>query len=201
MGLIMKIARSISATILVTVLALAPVAANAAEADELEAWEALRTGEAVLMLRHALAPGTGDPAGFDLDDCSTQRNLKEEGRRQARAWHRLLEEREIDEARMFSSQWCRCLETAREMAMGEVTEWPMLNSFFRNRQDGPDQTRQTIDRVNRMKTGAPVIMVSHQVNITALAGIFPASNEGLIIALPLSEDPTVLARVAPPNER
>jgi broad specificity phosphatase PhoE len=149
------------------------------------------------MLRHALAPGTGDPADFELYDCSTQRNLNDTGREQARAWKPFLAEHGITEARVFSSQWCRCMDTAREMAMGEVTEWPSLNSFFRNRGDGPAQTRQTIALVNQLDSGAPVILVSHQVNITALTGIFPSSNEGVIISLPLSEEPTILARVSP----
>ncbi len=81
--------------------------------------------------------------------------------------------------------------------MGPVTEWPALNSFFRNRGDGPQQTRETIKLVNSLGQGAPVLMVSHQVNVTALTGIFPASNEGVILALPLSENPDILARVAP----
>lgn len=162
-----------------------------------QAWEALRDGQAVLMLRHALAPGTGDPADFELYDCSTQRNLNDTGREQARAWKPFLAEHGITEARVFSSQWCRCMDTAREMAMGEVIEWPSLNSFFRNRGDGPAQTQQTIALVNQMDSGAPVILVSHQVNITALTGIFPSSNEGVIIGLPLSEEPTILARVSP----
>lgn len=162
-----------------------------------QAWEALRDGRAVLMLRHALAPGTGDPADFELYDCSTQRNLNDTGREQARAWKPFLAEHGVNEARVFSSQWCRCMDTAREMAMGEVIEWPSLNSFFRNRGDGPTQTRQTITLVNQLEEGAPVILVSHQVNITGLTGIFPSSNEGVIIALPLSEAPRVLARVSP----
>ncbi len=162
-----------------------------------QAWEALRDGRAVLMLRHALAPGTGDPADFELYDCSTQRNLNDTGREQARAWKPFLAEHGVTEARVFSSQWCRCMDTAREIAMGEVIEWPSLNSFFRNRGDGPAQTRQTIALVNQLDSGAPVILVSHQVNITALTGIFPSSNEGVIISLPLSEEPTILARVSP----
>ena len=166
-------------------------------ASERDAWTALKEGRAVLMLRHALAPGTGDPAGFTLRDCSTQRNLNDTGREQARAWKAFLAEHGIDEARVFSSQWCRCLETAQEMNMGPVTEWPALNSFFRSRDDGPEQTRETIKLVNSLGQGAPVLMVSHQVNVTALTGIFPASNEGVILALPLSESPDILARVAP----
>lgn len=170
--------------------------AFAAEANA-EAWDALRQGQAILMLRHALAPGTGDPANFDINDCSTQRNLNDTGRGQARAWKPFLADHGIAEARVFSSQWCRCMDTARGMNMGEVTEWPSLNSFFGNRGDGPAQTRKTIALVNQLEAGAPVILVSHQVNTTALTGVFPSSNEGVIVALPLSDDPRVLARVSP----
>ena len=162
-----------------------------------EAWEALRDGRAVLILRHALAPGTGDPTGFDINDCSTQRNLNDTGRAQAGAWKSFLEGHGITEARVFSSQWCRCLDTARGMNVGEVTKWPSLNSFFGNRGKGPLQARQTISLVNELEAGAPVILVSHQVNTTALTGVYPSSNEGVILALPLSESPTVLARVSP----
>ncbi|MBY6103662.1 histidine phosphatase family protein [Marinobacter nauticus] len=173
------------------------LAASPLSASDSSAWTALKEGRAVLMLRHALAPGTGDPAGFVLGDCGTQRNLNDTGRGQARAWKAFLAEHGIDEARVFSSQWCRCLETAQEMNMGPVSEWPPLNSFFRSRDDGPEQTRETIKLVNSLGQGAPVVMVSHQVNVTALTGIFPASNEGVILALPLSENPDILARVAP----
>jgi len=161
------------------------------------AWQALKAGEAVLILRHALAPGTGDPADFTLGDCSTQRNLNDTGREQARAWKPFLAQQGINEARVFTSQWCRTRETAEAMNMGPVSDMPSLNSFFRDRQQGPKQTRQTIERVNELDHGAPVILVSHQVNITALAGIFPASNEGVILALPLSDNPRILARVTP----
>ena len=179
---------------LLMVFSASPVGSTASDID---AWTALREGRAVLMMRHALAPGTGDPGGFDVNDCSTQRNLNSVGREQARSWKPFLASRGITEARVFSSQWCRCMDTAREMDMGEVTEWPALNSFFRNRGDGDTQTRQTIALVNELEPGAAVILVSHQVNVTALTGVFPASNEGVILALPLSENPTVLARVSP----
>lgn len=190
-------ARMISAAFLALLMGAILMAPHVAKADQAAAWQALRGGEAVLMLRHALAPGTGDPANFQLGDCSTQRNLNDIGREQARAWKPFLAVHGITDARIFSSQWCRCMETATGMNLGKVTEWPPLNSFFRNRGDGPAQTRQTIKQVNGLEDGAPVILVSHQVNITALAGIFPASNEGVILALPLSEKPRVLARVTP----
>ncbi len=161
------------------------------------AWKALREGDAVLMMRHALAPGTGDPVGFKLGDCSTQRNLNDAGQQQARAWKPFLAERGITDARVFSSQWCRCMDTAMEMNVGEVSEWPSLNSFFQDRGNRSGQTLEVIAGVNAMPAGPPVILVSHQVNTTALTGIFPSSNEGVIIALPLSGSPEVLARVSP----
>ncbi|MBW7472686.1 histidine phosphatase family protein [Marinobacter sp. F4218] len=187
------ISKGLALGILVLVLSLPAAASD----NNGSAWQALRDGEAILMMRHALAPGTGDPANFQLDDCSTQRNLNETGREQARAWKTFLAEHGITGARVYSSQWCRCMDTATEMNVGEVTGWPPLNSFFQNRSSGPRQTRETIEGVNAMADGAPIILVSHQVNTTALTGIYPASNEGVIIALPLSDSPEILARVAP----
>ncbi|MDF0752001.1 histidine phosphatase family protein [Marinobacter sp. 71-i] len=190
---------SVSTVLFALVLGLVPFFAGTAHANESEAWEALREGRAVLMLRHALAPGTGDPANFDVDDCSTQRNLNDTGRQQARAWKPFLAEQGIDKARVFSSQWCRCLDTAREMDVGPVEEMQSLNSFFGNRGYEAMQTSQTIAIVNELEPGPPVILVSHQVNITALADVFPSSSEGVVMALPLSENPTILARVSPEN--
>jgi hypothetical protein len=87
----------------------------------------------VVALRHALAPGTGDPPGFVLDDCSTQRNLDGRGRDQARAMGERLREAGLGDAAVFSSRWCRCLETARLLALGPVTPLPALDSFFGRR--------------------------------------------------------------------
>lgn len=185
--------RTFCCALLSLVISLPVLAAD----DSAGAWAALREGRAVIMMRHALAPGTGDPVRFELGDCSTQRNLNTEGREQARLWKPFLAEHGIDEARVYSSQWCRCMDTATEMNMGEVTDWPPLNSFFQNRSEGPRQTRETIEGVNDMGEGAPIILVSHQVNTTALTGVYPASNEGVIIALPLSDAPEILARVSP----
>lgn len=182
----------ISGLALLMVLAMRP-----AIADEAEAWQALRDDRAVLMLRHALAPGTGDPANFELDDCSTQRDLNAQGRAQARAWNGLLARQGIKKARVYSSQWCRCRHTAEEMDIGPVIDWPPLNSFFGGQGDGEQQTRQIIAAVNALDEGLPVVLVTHQVNITRLTGIYPSSNEGVILSLPLSESPTIFARVSP----
>ena len=98
------------------------------------ALDRLRNGN-VLLLRHAIAPGFGDPAGFRIDDCSTQRNLSEAGRQQARAIGAWLRARGISRAKVYSSQWCRCLETARLLNLGPVTQLPALNSFFESPDD------------------------------------------------------------------
>ncbi|MDX1541772.1 MAG: histidine phosphatase family protein, partial [Geminicoccaceae bacterium] len=121
---------------------------KAAAADEPSAlWAALRSGEAVAMMRHALAPGTGDPAEFEIDDCSTQRNLSDRGRAQARAIGQRFRANGIERAEVGSSQWCRCLETARLLGLGDVEPMPALNSFFRDRDRGPAQTTALEDHL------------------------------------------------------
>lgn len=137
----------------------------------------------VLLLRHALAPGTGDPPGFQLDDCSTQRNLSEAGREQARALGERLRTAGIREARVYSSRWCRCLETAELLALGPVQPEPALDSFFQRRAEGPDRTAAARERLRGLPPGPPVVMVTHQVNISALTGEFTPSGAGVIIRI------------------
>ena len=101
-------------------------------------WDALDTPGAFAIMRHALAPGTGDPARFALDDCSTQRNLDDRGRAQARRIGAAFAERGITFGAVLTSQWCRCRDTATLLALGPVKDAPAFNSFFRNRrQEGP----------------------------------------------------------------
>ena len=105
--------------LLVFLCLLLPLSAAAQpQTDEAGLWAALRDGGHVALIRHALAPGTGDPAGFRVDDCATQRNLSPAGRAQARAIGERFRANGIDTAALFSSQWCRCLDTARELALG-----------------------------------------------------------------------------------
>lgn len=168
------------------------------QASDEHAWTALREGRAVLLLRHATAPGTGDPANFQLGDCRTQRNLDQIGREQAQRWGQLLRSQRIERPRILSSRWCRALDTAQEMGLAAVEPLPALDSFFVTQARAGEQTRQLIEAVNRLARGAPLVLVSHQVNITALSRIYPASGEGLILALPLSAPAQVLARIPPP---
>jgi phosphohistidine phosphatase SixA len=165
-----------------TVLALL-LAAEPTRADE-ALWEALADGGHVALMRHALAPGTGDPEHFRLDDCSTQRNLDQTGREQARRTGQAFRERGVEIGEVLSSQWCRCLETAELLALGEVEPFPPLNSFFGARERAPDQTEAvraflaTVD-----DKGPSLVMVTHQVNITALTGISPRSGEIVVLRL------------------
>ncbi|MGE6372054.1 histidine phosphatase family protein [Stutzerimonas stutzeri] len=168
------------------------------QADDGDAWQALREGRALLLLRHANAPGLGDPPGFVLDDCSTQRNLDEHGRAQARRWGELLREKGLTRVRLLSSRWCRALETAEQMALGPVEPLPALDSFFASPASEGRQTVELREVLAGLEPGEVAVLVSHQVNITALAGIFPQSGEGLILARPLAVPPQILARVPPP---
>lgn len=173
---------------------------SSADDDRTEAaWAALEQGRAVLLLRHATAPGVGDPPSFTLGDCKTQRNLNDKGREEARRWGALLRKHGIDRPRLLSSRWCRSLETASEMNVGSVEPFPALDSFFAESDRGQQQTAEVRHYLESLPATAPVIMVSHQVNITALTGIFPRSGEGLILSLPLTEPVEILARIAPPS--
>jgi len=169
------------------------------QADETAAWDALRNGQAVLLLRHATAPGVGDPSTFRLGDCTTQRNLDEQGREESRGWGRLLRSQRIDTPRIFTSRWCRAQETGQAMALGPVQPMPALDSFFGSGARAAEQTDELVDQVNGLATGAPVVLVSHQVNITALTRLHPDSGEGLILTLPLRVPARVLARIPPPG--
>jgi 8-oxo-(d)GTP phosphatase len=168
-----------------------------AQADDGQLLAALREGRAVALMRHATAPGTGDPADFALGDCATQRNLSEAGRAQARATGARLRAAGITAARVYSSQWCRCLETARLLGLGEVTELPALNSFFGDRARGPQQTAALGAFLRDQPPDGPLILVTHQVNITAFTDGFVRSGEIVLVALPLGQEPEVLGRIAP----
>jgi broad specificity phosphatase PhoE len=164
-----------------------------------EAWTALRSGQAVLLLRHASAPGTGDPANFVLEDCSTQRNLSEQGRAEAQRWGELLRRQGITSARLLSSRWCRALATARQLNLGQVEPLPLLDSFYAGTGDRNLQTAALRRFLEAPSADGPVVLVSHQVNITALTGVFPRSGEGLILRVPITDPVQVLARIAPPG--
>lgn len=165
---------------LLAILVLGPAGTVAAADSPVES---LRAG-GVLLLRHAIAPGFGDPAGFRIDDCSTQRNLSDAGRQQARDIGAWLRARGISRARVYSSQWCRCLETARLLGLGEVSPLPGLNSFFQSPEDRMPNLAAVRDFLaGQMLRNEPLVLVTHQVTVTALTGIYPDSGEGVVATL------------------
>ncbi|NEO28501.1 MAG: histidine phosphatase family protein [Kamptonema sp. SIO4C4] len=155
--------------------------------SEAELWSRLQNAEQedvtyVVLLRHAIAPGTGDPDNFQLGDCTTQRNLSQAGRQQARDIGEAFRSRNIPVKQVFSSQWCRCLDTAELLNLGTVEPLPSLNSFFENRSQATEQTQQTQDfLLEKEHPSGVLIFVSHQVNIQALSGVSPRSGEAVVL--------------------
>jgi broad specificity phosphatase PhoE len=136
----------------------------------------------VLIIRHALAPGTGDPDHFVLDDCTTQRNLSDEGRAQARQLGERLRDAGIGPARVYSSHWCRCLDTARELDLGPVMPLPVLDSLFgKGGEEVTARTRELRRFLSGLAPGDPVILVTHQANIRGLVDRPTASGRGVVL--------------------
>lgn len=158
--------------------------------------DALRQPGAVGLLRHARAPGTGDPPGFTLGACETQRVLDGAGREQARRIGAGLRAAGVV-ARVFSSEWCRTRETAELLGLGAVEAMPALNSFFADSRSGGQQTEAVRQFVASWR-GPPVILVTHQVNITALTGIVPADGE-MVVARRTEGGLAVVGRIGAPR--
>jgi phosphohistidine phosphatase SixA len=160
------------------------------------AWEALRAGGTVALMRHARAPGTGDPPNFRLDDCATQRNLSAEGRRQAQEVGERFRARGIAVERVLSSRWCRSLDTAR-LAFGNGTEpHPPLDSFFSERDRHEAQTLAVRRLVEEWRGRGVLVLVTHQVNITAITSVFPAEGEILVLR-PAANGFELVGRIRP----
>ena len=159
-------------------------AISSACADSAELIERMDAGSHILMIRHALAPGTGDPSDFKIGDCTTQRNLDDTGRAQARAIGRWLRKKGVKSARIYSSQWCRCLETAALLDMGPVREMPALNSFYELPQNREPQLRALKKFISEQPTdGELIILVTHFVTISAITGEGVGSGEGVLLKL------------------
>lgn len=175
----------------------APPAAADAEAA---LWAALRGPAAdgvVLLMRHALAPGGGDPPGMRLGDCSTQRNLSDEGRAQARRWGQRLRAQQVPVQALWHSQWCRTRDTAELAFPGQGLPVPLFNSFFGQPGQEADFVAQARPRLAAWRGPGVLLVVTHQVNITALTGVFPASGELLALRFDGHGPPRLIGRLAP----
>ena len=138
----------------------------------------------VVLMRHALAPGVGDPQGFDLKDCRTQRNLSEEGRAQARRVGQFFRQQSVPVTVVWSSQWCRTRDTADLAFPAKRIDQPAFNSFFGEPDAAPTQTNEARALLEAWRGEGLLVVVTHQVNITALTGVVPASGEAVVLAVP-----------------
>ena len=163
--------------------------------DKAGLWAALKTGNSFVLLRHASAPGMGDPDYFNVEDCSTQRNLSDAGRKQARAIGDLFRLHGIEKARVLTSQWCRCLETATLLNIGSVEVLSHLNSFFQQFNRRESQTQNLRIWIDNQSLERTVVLVTHQVNITSLTGVYPSSGELVIVNRSNSGNLSVLGSI------
>ena len=176
-----KPVKSTLALILLISLSIQPSYAN-----ELVIWDKLNTSSAkgyVLLLRHSLAPGVGDPENFKLGDCSTQRNLSQEGRDDASEIGAWIKRQNVKIYRVESSRWCRARQTAELLDIGKVKLNKNLDSLFResNLENHPKTLKTKQQILNHRSKSGLLVLVGHYVNIAALVGVGVDSGEGVIV--------------------
>ena len=174
----MHVGRSLSGLLL---LWLIMGQAKAVPVSQVELWNILRGGGNVLLIRHAQTiPGFGDPPGFRLNDCSSQRYLSDDGRAQSQRIGDRFRAEKVPVAQVLSSEWCRCYETA-ELAFGKHELWPPLNSFFEDYSTRDEQTQAVFKRIESFAGEGNLVLVTHQVNITALTGRAVSQGEAVVV--------------------
>ncbi len=181
-----------------TLAGLAPPSFAQSDDKNTADWRLLTDG-AIVLFRHASAPGVGDPAGFVLGDCATQRNLSDEGRDEARRIGERFRERQVKVGRVLTSRWCRARESARlafPRPADTVRDEPLFDSFFSDRGRAEAQTRKARALLMQWKGPGVLVVFTHQVNITRLTDVFPASGEGVIVR-PEGGRLDVVGRLAP----
>ncbi|UXZ53989.1 histidine phosphatase family protein [Halomonas sp. 7T] len=173
----MLMLRYLSFVLLLCMLSILPLTTYANTAT----WQALQEGGLVILMRHALAPGIGDPPAFKLEVCDTQRNLSAEGRAQATSVGQAFRDRRIPIEAVYSSRWCRALETAERLALGAVEPTPWLDSFFRNVSEREARTQAMRAAILAWQGPGNLMLVTHQVNITALiGGVVPSGDMAVV---------------------
>lgn len=158
------------------------IAADSAGAGQTEAWSALRAGGHVALMRHADAPGGfGDPPGFKVEDCATQRNLSAKGRADARKIGARLKSEGIVLNTILSSPWCRCIDTATLLELGPVKTEPTFGNVvvLRDQREALTSGARTV--IDRWTDSGILLVVTHGANIQALTGIQPASGEIVVV--------------------
>jgi phosphohistidine phosphatase SixA len=167
-----------------------------ARADE-ALWSQLRAGGLVVFVRHAETdPGVGDPPGFRLDDCKTQRNLSAAGREQAKRLGDTLRRERVPVGQVLSSEWCRCRDTAT-LAFGRYETWPALNNLFGRRENEPAQARAMAERAGAYSGKGNLVLVTHGATIAPVAGVNPAQGELVVMKPVVSGKLELVGRLRP----
>jgi phosphohistidine phosphatase SixA len=146
-------------------------------------WDPAKDGDKIILIRHSKAPGFGDPPGFKIKDCKTQRNLSKEGLEQSKKIGKLFKKNKIKIDKVFSSQWCRCKDTAK-YAFKNYKEFSALNSTFQSPYDknAKKQIKALRDYIEKWNgQGGNLVLVTHYVIITAITDVVPRSGEIIII--------------------
>ena len=145
-------------------------------------WEKLKAGGQVVLMRHAVTtPGVGDPPGMRVDDCATQRNLTDDGRRHARRTGEALRARGVNVERLLSSPWCRCIETARIAFGAEPQKLDALSNLFGRPENRSKQVDELNALVSKWHGKGILVLVSHGSTIVALTGVSPEPAEMVIV--------------------
>jgi phosphohistidine phosphatase SixA len=171
-------------------LAISVIAAPVAVADDTrEAWVALVNGGHVALIRHGNAPPGygGDPPGFKIDDCATQRNMDEKGRAQSRAVGEAFRQHGVRVDKILSSPWCRCLETARLLALGPVENTGAVAASDKS----PERLAALKQIVAAWRGPGTLVVVTHALTVQALVGIMPGQAETVVIRPKLGKEPGV----------
>ena len=154
---------------------------NALNAKVLKIDEIKNLNSKVFFMRHALAPGNGDPENFKLDDCSTQRNLSKEGINQASKIAKELKKYDVKFTKVYSSYWCRCYETVKSMGLKNYQLHSGLNSFYQNYVSKKEVMKDLRNLISSLdKKQGPYLFVTHYVVIGSFTKIFPVSG-GIVI--------------------
>lgn len=197
----MVFTRALAALLLALATVSAPVASSlpvgsvvapAPNAEETRLLEALRRGGVVVLIRHSpTVPGIGDPPGFQPGDCSTQRNLSDAGRQQARRLGEWFESNRVRPASVLASPWCRAVETAM-LAFGRSEPWPPLANLLRDRSRQDEHAAQVLARIAKVDPTAVDVLVSHGVTIDAFVNIYLQQGEMAVVRPALKDGrPTI----------
>jgi phosphohistidine phosphatase SixA len=157
-------------------------------------WALLREGGHIVLMRHAYAPGTGDPANFDITKCNTQRNLSERGRQQARKIGALFAARAEPVEHIFTSRYCRCIDTARIAFGGDAEQIEALDSIAAEPDKAVERSAAVMKLIDDYSGSGNVVLITDESNIQALTGVSPREGEAVIV-VPDGDKLHVAARI------